>query len=166
MPSKFSRQQAQDNSLKKVSPKSQGMSVNQKITNFKTLISKKFTGQNSNQKDLAFDENTIKKYNKIIFASSFMISFFLLFTGIILLLISSNPSFVLYGLIAALIGCIQIIIDLGWIWLIKINRSDFIKTWRDAFGHVAKVRGSRIFVFPLIIDIIIVILSAIYLFIF
>ena len=167
MPSKFSNGQTKIKMSNASNSKSSNLSTAQTLNHSK--VSRASSSSSSPPQPTAltnsvsFAEEKTQKYNKLIFVVSFLTSLFLLFSGLLFLFISSISTDLLYGLISTLIGGVQMIIDIGWVWLIKINRLDIIKTWKDAFDHVAKVRGSKIFIFPMIFDILIVAISAFFL---
>ena len=74
--------------------------------------------------------------------------------GLIMLFLDITTLSTLIGLSIILIGIIQIIVDIGWIGLVKVNHEDTIKTWREAYFSLANIRGKKIFILPIIMDLI------------
>ena len=92
-------------------------------------------------------------YFKISLTSSSMLSII----GLFLLLIQISAPITLFGLIIFLIGLIQVIVDLGWISMTKINLN--LDSWRDAYPIVARKRNMKIFLVPVLFDITFVVLA-------
>ena len=116
------------------------------------------------QKAIKLDEITGKREIAPIFLISMITAFILIVIGPLLVLINITSLSILLGLFMLIIGIIQVIIDFGWVGIIKINREDSIKSWNDAFYTVSKVRGQKIFLLPIGIDFFLILLSIISLF--
>lgn len=93
-----------------------------------------------------------------IFHLSFLTSSILLLIGLIILfLLSVTPGILLVGLLSILVGGIQILIDLGWIGIVKINKE--LHSWKEAFEIVIRQREQKFFLFPMYIDILFIVIS-------
>ena len=61
------------------------------------------------------------------------------------------------SLVIFAVGFVQVVVDLGWIGMVKINAN--LKTWQKAYNVVATQRTQKIFLVPFIVDIGFIILS-------
>lgn len=96
--------------------------------------------------------------SNVIFKISFLTSSLLFFLGTILITIDLGLSavYIVLGLIAVSVGAVQIIVDLGWMAILRANQPTEIHNWHEALNYVAKVKGQRIFIFPVIFDILLI----------
>ena len=107
-------------------------------------------------KEISVETNLETKTNvfQISFASSLILTilgFFLFF------IIANSPGVVLIGLLSLLVGGIQVLVDLGWIYIVKINRE--LGEWRDALHIVATQREQKFFMYPVFIDLLFIVLG-------
>ena len=73
-----------------------------------------------------------------------LIGFFLLFFNI-------SAWVTVISLVMFVIGLVQVIVDLGWLSVVKINAN--LPTWKDAYPIVARQRSQKLFLLPFIVDI-------------
>ena len=99
-----------------------------------------------------------------IYLISFLTSTILIIFGLLLLFININSISTLLGLFIIIIGLIQVIIDIGWMGIVKMNREDSNPSWKEVFYSISKIRGQKIFLLPIIIDTLLISLSFISLF--
>ena len=88
-----------------------------------------------------------------IFVISGLTSLLLIIFGIYFFIFKQSPTQLLVALLSIIIGAIQLLIDAGWMSLIKINHPDDVETWSEAIYFVSNVRGQKIFIIPVLIDI-------------
>ena len=88
---------------------------------------------------------------------SFITSVILVSLGTLLLLLGNSTWVVLFSIVIFSVGLVQVIADLGWLSIIKINAN--LPSWRDAYPIVAKQRSQKIFLVPFFFDICFVIIS-------
>ena len=96
-----------------------------------------------------------------IFLASIILSAFLVLNGVLYLIIFDMPLPLLCGLLSLVIGTAQLIVDFGWMWILKINRSG-IENITEAFFLLGNIRSQKIFLIPLIIDITVVLIPPIF----
>jgi predicted acyltransferase len=77
--------------------------------------------------------------------------------GILSIYIANSPGILLAGLLALIIGIVQILADLGWISIVKINKK--LSTWNEAYKIVIEQREQKLFLFPIYIDILFITIS-------
>ena len=108
-------------------------------------------------KDRLTISTTLENKKFYIFQVSFITSSVLCLIGILLVILSKSPGILLVGLLAILVGGIQVLIDLGWISIIKINHN--LTSWSEAYKIVIKQREQKFFLFPVYIDILFIAIS-------
>jgi len=91
------------------------------------------------------------------FVISFLTSSILTILGILFLLLQISTYLTLLALIIFIIGIVQVIVDFGWLAIIKINLN--LDSWKDAYPIVAQKRSQKIFLVPIIVDISFIIIS-------
>jgi len=94
-----------------------------------------------------------------IFIISFATSTLVFLFGFILFLAQISLYTDFLGLIALSVGGIQIFADIGWITILKANRFDEIQSWKQAIQLVIKRKGQKIFLFPALFDVVLIVLS-------
>ena len=77
--------------------------------------------------------------------------------GIIFFILQLSAWSTLLGLVVFIIGIVQVIVDVGWMSMIKINGN--LSSLREAYPIVARQRAQKIFLVPILFDISFVILS-------
>jgi fatty acid desaturase len=95
----------------------------------------------------------------IIFSLSLFTAIILILLGFSLFLLAFTTFSILVGLAIIVIGVVQLIVDFGWVAMIKANHVSSIETWIEAFYSVAKVRGQKIFVLPILVDIVLILVA-------
>jgi hypothetical protein len=119
----------------------------------------------------SFKEQKAPKLNPIegdgklapIYISSLITASLLLLVGLLGINLGQTANQLLFSLLAIIIGGTQVIIDVGWLSIIKINRVDTIKTWKAALYAVTNVRGQKIFIFPVFIDFVVLVATLFFL---
>ena len=92
-----------------------------------------------------------------LFLLSFSTSAFLIVLGLILQLLQISTWITLISLVIILVGGVQVIVDLGWISMIKMNSN--LASYKEAYTIVAGQRTQKIFLVPFLFDISFIILS-------
>ncbi|MHA1989587.1 MAG: hypothetical protein ACW981_01460 [Candidatus Hodarchaeales archaeon] len=95
----------------------------------------------------------------VIFSLSLFTAIILILLGFSLFLLAFTSFSILVGLVIVVIGIVQLIVDFGWIAMIKANHMSSIETWIEAFYSVAKIRGQKIFVIPILVDIFLILIA-------
>jgi fatty acid desaturase len=95
----------------------------------------------------------------MIFSLSLFTAIILILLGFSLFLLAFTTFSILVGLVIIVIGVVQLIVDFGWVAMIKANHMSSIETWIEAFYSVAKVRGQKIFILPILVDIILILVA-------
>jgi hypothetical protein len=103
--------------------------------------------------------NKIFKFSFISSSSVFIFGFFCFI--LVSFNVISSLSIMILSLIAILVGGVQILADLGWMAILKANRPDQILSWKQAFEYVAEAKGQKIFLFPVLMDFLLIGLSSI-----
>ena len=95
-----------------------------------------------------------------IFVISFITSSVVFLFGIFIIVLQSTTYVIIIGLIALLIGSIQLFADIGWVAIVKANRSDELQSWNQAIHLVIKLKSQKIFLFPIIFDLLLIGISS------
>lgn len=100
----------------------------------------------------------MKNNANTIFKLSFFTSTILCVSGLLMFIFPNNSAkVILISLLLMLIGGVQIIADLGWIAIVKVNHD--LVDWKDAYSKVVAQRTQNFFIAPIIIDISFIIVS-------
>ena len=98
-----------------------------------------------------------KKSSTNFFLISFTTSAILTVLGLLLLILQVDIFITLFALVVFIVGMVQVIVDLGWISITKINLE--LDSWKDAYPIVAGKRNMKIFLVPFFFDICFVFVS-------
>ena len=84
------------------------------------------------------------------FLLSLTTSTFLTVLGILLFILQFTAVMTLFAIVIFIVGIVQVIVDVGWVSMIKINRD--IPTWKEAYVWVARKRNMKLFLVPFLFD--------------
>lgn len=73
---------------------------------------------------------------------------------VILVLPTQSPTVLLAGFICLVVGLVQLVADLGWLALKKTGEPPPL-TWAEAFDLVGQARGQKLWVLPIVGDLVV-----------